>query len=498
MELKDLVRHVADLLTPAISYLVKHGVPDDAYFDTYTIHATRQIWSLLRETITARQELRSCFDAYAAAPEDESRKNTFEAGLKTVLFRDRALAGELYSVVRELQKSCVGTQRAAEVPLEHVLPPTSETFRRLEILKLLRSGVEPGRIAERFKMQISDVFRINYDYSIAGARGAIISEAFPAWIDQLDGNDPFLRRLEMVRLLRSGTPAAAVARQFDALEDYVLLLGQKFAQHGLPGIMTDEDVERFRAVNPNEIRILSYNLQGVRSDGSFRFRRMARELSRYRPDLIAFQEVVSGAGVDDTGGQIARWLSSMTGQHYRSHFAYCHQFMDKYPEGVAVCSRVPVKELTIIDLTIGLPKGLRPSMDRRAQMIETTLFGRKVILVSLHLDHVGAGEVRLAQAEKLLSELDRLTINADCYALILAGDFNDSQDSPALKLLKDAGYKDSYRACHKEGGNTFPVPQPDARIDYILVKGPAEVVSAEVILNNPDFSDHLGVVTVLK
>jgi endonuclease/exonuclease/phosphatase family metal-dependent hydrolase len=129
---------------------------------------------------------------------------------------------------------------------------------------------------------------------------------------------------------------------------------------------------------------------------------------------------------------------------------------------------------------------------------ETSLMGRRVILASVHLDHLGAGEVRLAQAETLLSELDRMTGVTDSHALILAGDFNDTEDSPTLKCLKNAGYRDAYRTLHKNKGNTFPLPRPEARIDYVLVKGPAEIVAAEVILNNSDFSDHLGLTVVIR
>lgn len=497
MEFEGLARQVVDLLTPTISYLVVQGLPDDLYLNTHSIHAARRVWAILERVLASVLPLKNSLDDYGARPDDEGRRNALEAALESVFSGNAALAKEIESVFAELHRGGAAPRQAQQASPGDGLV-LSETLRRLEILRHLRRGIEPVRVADRFKVPIAEVFRINYDYSVGGARGAVIPENTPTWIDQLDGDDPVLRRLEMVRLLRAGTPSASVARQFDALEDYVLLLGQKFAQYGLPGIVTDKDMERFRSVNPDEIRICSYNLQGVKGGGSFRFRRMAKELSRYRPDLIAFQEVVNGAGVDDTGGQIARWLSSMTGQYYQSHFAYCHQFMDKYPEGVAVCSRVPLNLLTTIDLTLGLPKGLKPSMDRRAQMAETTLLGKKIILVSLHLDHVGTGEVRLAQAEKLLSDLDKLTGKTDCYAIILAGDFNDTQDSPALKLLKTAGYRDSYRACYPVDGNTFPVPRPDTRIDYILVKGPAQVVSAEVILNNPDFSDHLGVVAVLK
>lgn len=501
MEVEGLVRRLIDMLTSAISCLAEHGpegLLDDLH-ETYSIQAARRMWSLLGPVMASHNELKDSLRVFAAEPENEDTRKALEVVVKDLLSLNAALARDIESLLKDLEKPSE-LRRAVRTPLtQYLLDPTNETLRRLEILKLIRSEIDPARIAGRFNIHVSEVFRINYDYSVAGVRGAMMpAENRPTWIEQLDPNDPLLRRLEMVRLLRAGTPASAVARQFDALEDYVLLIGQEFARLGLPGIMTEYDIERFRSIHPDEIRICSYNLQGVGKDGAFRFRRMARELSTYRPDLIAFQEVVSGAGIDDTSLQVARWLSSMTGEHYGSHFTYCHQFMDKYPEGVGICARVPVKRVTNIDLTANLAKGLRPSMDRCAQMAETTVSNKEVILVSVHLDHIEAGGVRRAQTEKLLSELDRLTRDIDYYALILAGDFNDLDDSPALRLLKSAGYTDAYRVCHKTGGNTFPVPKPNARIDYILVKGQAEVVSAEVILNDPDLSDHLGVAVVLR
>lgn len=501
MELDRLVRRLIDFLTPTVSHLAKHGregLRVDLHLDSQLLQATRHLWGLLEPVISSRHELRHSLDAFGAAPEDEECRRAVRSVVKDILSHDVPLAREMESFFRDVDRN--RCPRTKELSLSVAGPPgpADKAFQRLEIVRLLRSGIDPNRIAAKFKVDLPEIFSTNYLYSTAGAEGAILTAgSAPTWVDQLDNKDPLLRRLEMVRLLRTGTPASAVARQFDALEDYVLLIGQRFAEHGLPGIITDEDKVRFGPLH-DEIRICSYNLQGVRKDGPFRFRLMARELSGYRPDLIAFQEVVSGAGVEDTGGQMARWLSSMSGEHYRSDFTYCHQFMDKYPEGVAVCARVPMKVAASIDLTANLSKGLRPSMDRRAHVAEAIVSGKKVLLVSVHLDHVKAGDVRRAQAEKLLSELDRLTLNIAYHALVLAGDLNDVEDSPALMLLKDAGYRDSYRACHKKGGATFPVPNPHSRIDYILVKGPAEILSAEIILNNTDFSDHLGVIAVLK
>lgn len=498
MERQDVVRQLIDVLTHGVTYLVNQGLPDDVYLDTLSIHTARRIWTALKPIMQSDRELKRCFQSFGSTPEDNDKQRALESKLVAIFSKNPALLREIQSLLDDVKVSRALTETPRTFPIPEGSVRTNEALRRLEVLKLLRSGVEAERIAERFEMPVGEVFRINYDYSVGGIRGAMIPENSPSWLEQLDGNDPLLRRLEMVRLLRAGTPGSAVARQFDAVEDYVLFLGQNFAQHGLAGLITDQDVERFQAIHRDTIRICTYNLQGVRNDGPFRFRRIARELAAYRPDLIALQEVISGAGVEDTSGQIARWLSAITGEHYRSHFTYCHQFMDRYPEGVAVCARVAAKTVHSIDLTTHLANGLKPSMARRAQVTETSLMGKRVILASIHLDHLGAGEVRLAQAEKLLSEMDRLTGATDSHAVILAGDLNDTEDSPALKRLKNAGYRDAYRALHRNEGNTFPLPKPNARIDYIMVKGQVEIVAAEVILNNCDFSDHLGLTVVIR
>jgi endonuclease/exonuclease/phosphatase family metal-dependent hydrolase len=115
----------------------------------------------------------------------------------------------------------------------------------------------------------------------------------------------------------------------------------------------------------------------------------------------------------------------------------------------------------------------------------------------VHFDHENP-KIRLAQAEKLLRELDSLYKRKDYYARILAGDFNDVEDSPVMDFLRENGYKDAYRHCHPTGGNTFDAVTPYKRIDYIMVKGNVNFLSAELILKDPKLSDHIGVFAVIK
>ena len=204
---------------------------------------------------------------------------------------------------------------------------------------------------------------------------------------------------------------------------------------------------------------------------------------------------MSGGGVEDTGVQISRWASKMTGYNYRPFFAYCHPFMEKYPEGVSVSVRCAPEATKTIDLT-GLPRGLEPSLARNALAVTTEVFGRKVVFVSVHLDHSRDPAVRLAQAEKLVAEVEADAPTGAC--LILAGDFNDLEDSPAIHSLLSAGYTDTYRALHGDAGNTYPAGGPQMRIDYIFVKGHAGVAASGLLPDDPDLSDHIGVYAEIR
>jgi endonuclease/exonuclease/phosphatase family metal-dependent hydrolase len=143
-----------------------------------------------------------------------------------------------------------------------------------------------------------------------------------------------------------------------------------------------------------------------------------------------------------------------------------------------------------IDLT-HLAGGLTPTLPRNALVAEIEVYGRKVVFASVHLDHGADSTVRLAQAEKLVRELTPGAGSGACS--ILAGDFNDVEESPVVRYLASAGYVDAYRACHKAAGATYPAGDPSARIDYIFVKGHTAIASSGLLANDPELSDHIAI-----
>ncbi|MGD0231930.1 MAG: endonuclease/exonuclease/phosphatase family protein [Syntrophorhabdales bacterium] len=452
------------------------------------------LWSRLLGELQSEPRLKEALDRVIASPSDPDALVSLASQVKGLLEKNQGLA----RIFEEM------TGRGPGAFPEHpdrlwrdVLKGDDMVLARLEMVYLLRSGIPPEKIATRFQTEVNYLFQLNARFSLTGVAGLLSDRGMESWLDRLDRNDPILRRLDMVGLLRAGTPPPVVARQYNALEEYVERIHENFSRHGVAGILTDEDVDRFRSVNPATVRVCSYNLHGMHRNGDegLRLRHIAKEIARLDPQAAALQEVLSGAGIEDTGAQIARWISSMTGYHYRSQFSYCHHFMEKYPEGIALSVRCRTKNMRTIDLT-RLPDGLRPVLPRNALIAETEIFGRKIILGSVHLDHIADPNVRLAQAQKLVAEVNR--DDSGVFCSILAGDFNDAEDSPAIQYMKSAGYVDAYRACHRGAGNTYPAGDAKERIDYIFVRGRATIVSSGLLANDPGLSDHIGIFAEMR
>jgi endonuclease/exonuclease/phosphatase family metal-dependent hydrolase len=318
------------------------------------------------------------------------------------------------------------------------------------------------------------------------------------WLEGLGKDDSVLRRLEMIRLVRSGVLPEVVAGKYGVLPEFVLRLDEQFKRNGVVGILTDEDFQKFRSVYPETIGICTFNLHGMHDFKRQRLENIARNIIGFDPALCAFQEVISGPEIKDTAAQISEWMSKMTGHQYRSHYVYCHLFMEKYPEGVAVSSRHRVISAHVIDMNKDLWKGLRPLMDRYAAVVETEIYGRRIVFASVHLDHADNPEIRQAQGMKLLSELEALYGENENTWIVLAGDFNDVEDSPVIEVFKKAGFRDTYRECNSLPGFTYTSTDPHKRIDFILLRGDAKLRSSEVVLESPDLSDHKGVFTLIQ
>jgi len=247
----------------------------------------------------------------------------------------------------------------------------------------------------------------------------------------------------------------------------------------------------------NKLRVVCYNLHGIQRNNDWRFGKIAFELAKVKADICGLQEVINGNGIEDTSYQIAYHMNNITGLPYTTHWIYCHDFNDTYPEGVSVLSCHGISNVRKIDLNNELSCKFKPLLTRYALSAEI-LFGKeKILFTTVHLDHHKDRKLRASQAEKLIKELEANYNMEEYRCSIITGDLNDLDKSPCLNYFKEEGYKDSYRETNAKGGNTFHSSRPTVRIDYILVKGDVKIEKSELIVYDSSLSDHIGILTTL-
>lgn len=76
--------------------------------------------------------------------------------------------------------------------------------------------------------------------------------------------------------------------------------------------------------------------------------------------------------------------------------------------------------------------------------------------------------------------------------VVLCGDFNERSDAAGMQTLLRHGFVDAWRG---DGGYTWPSPDPNSRIDFILTFGAVRAVDTALLAPSPPASDHLGLLT---
>ncbi|MBF0487830.1 MAG: helix-turn-helix domain-containing protein [Nitrospirae bacterium] len=508
MDIKALLYGITSFLTPFIPHLLQPPAEKTApaavpavSIDGLALMWAKAIMEKLSPKLKQRQSLKDAMQQAAELPLDDDARASFRLQLRKIIEGDDVLAKELSEMWIAMSAQGVGIELDRELGGAQwidILNRDDDVLRRLEMVRLLRSGMPPEKIAGEFHTDVQYLYRVNSAFAQSGVYGILSGSNIRHWLDNMNMDDPVLRRLDMIALLRSGVPAETIAKEYHCVKEYVYRINDRFSKNSLTGILTEEDFQKYRALNPKIVRICSFNLHGTHENDAQRFRQIAGQLSANDPELCVYQEVINGAGIGETSAQIAALMTKTTGYYYRTHYSYCHLFMEKYPEGVAVSSRYSMKNPQTIDLNNGLTAGVRPLMERFAAAAEVEIYGRRFVFASVHLDHSRDPDVRRAQAEKLLKSLDSI-YGDGVYCTIVAGDFNDVEDSPVITYLRKQGYVDAYRACHKTGGNTFPnSANPHTRIDYIMARGSVRVHDAQLILKDPSLSDHIGVYAVIE
>ncbi|MBF0458220.1 MAG: endonuclease/exonuclease/phosphatase family protein [Nitrospirae bacterium] len=505
MDIRTLLYGISGFLMPFIPNLLQPQAEKDApaaiSADEQALMWAKAIMDKIKPKLKQRQSLKEAMQDAADLPFDPDAQASFRLQLRKVIEGDDVLANELSDMWIAMSAQGVGVELDKELAGAKwidILSSNDDVLRRLEMVRLLRTGVPPEKIAADLHTDVQYLYRVHSAFSHNGVYGILSGSNIRHWLDNMNMEDPVLRRLEMIGLLRAGAPAETIAKEYNCIKEYVYRINDRFTKNATTGILTEEDFQKYRALNPTVVRVCSFNLHGTHgTNDAQRFRQIAGELSANDPEICCYQEVINGAGIEETSAQIAVLMTKTTGYYYRTHYSYCHLFMDKYPEGVAVSSRYAMKNPQTIDLNKGLTEGLCPLMERFAAAAEVEIYGRRFVFASLHLDHSENPKVRLAQAEKLLKSLDAIYGNG-AYCTIIAGDFNDVEDSLVISYLKEQGYMDAYRSCHKTGGNSFSSANPFTRIDYIMVRGGVRIHRAELILKAPSLSDHIGVYAVIE
>jgi endonuclease/exonuclease/phosphatase family metal-dependent hydrolase len=233
-----------------------------------------------------------------------------------------------------------------------------------------------------------------------------------------------------------------------------------------------------RAVAPVSIardrvlRVMTYNVHTcIGIDGKLSPHRIARVIARYRPDVVALQEVDVGrlrTGHADQAELIARSLE----MEYHFHPA---MRIEEEAYGDCILSRLPMRLIKAAALPT--PSGGPFVEPRGALWVALELGGTTVHFVNTHLG-LTAREKHM-QIEALLGR-DWIGADGHVEPFVFCGDFNASGRSRVWRLcaenLRDA---QTQAAAHTPRGTWFG-HVPFARIDHIFVSPQIQVVAVDV------------------
>lgn len=232
------------------------------------------------------------------------------------------------------------------------------------------------------------------------------------------------------------------------------------------------------------IRAMSFNIHhGVGVDGRLDLQRVADLIDAEDADVVGLQEVDRHWSARSDFVDQASWLA----RELNMHVAYGAN-LDRDPlnpgeprrqYGTAILSKRPILDW---DNTY-LPRydGHEQRGLLRARIV---VRGVPVQVYNTHLQHNDAAE-RLEQVKAITN-----LIGTPDESVVLVGDLNATPDAPEIDALVD-GLVDAWEAAGVGDGDTYPVEDPDRRIDYVMSSD--DVVARTAAVVTTQASDHLPV-----
>ncbi|OOF87489.1 endonuclease/exonuclease/phosphatase family protein [Rodentibacter ratti] len=224
-------------------------------------------------------------------------------------------------------------------------------------------------------------------------------------------------------------------------------------------------------------------------------------------DVIALQEVnqlmttpavTQALKQDNYGVILLRQINQQVEQKYSLFWSNSHIGYDKYDEGIAFLTRLPVYEVD-------------PFYCSQHQRLDSIL-SRKILgltveyqnqLIDCYSCHINLPD---CEGENQLDNIRKIVERSQSENLkILMGDFNTDaiSNQQAYQQIKSLGLLDSYElAEQKDSGITVEKAidgwrshSEEKRLDYIFLNQAKRVLSSQVIFNGknkPVVSDHFG------
>ena len=269
---------------------------------------------------------------------------------------------------------------------------------------------------------------------------------------------------------------------------------------------------------PRPLRFVTFNVNhgglgseilGDDSDLEDRFTLATGELVRLDADVIGLQEASQGWRRGDVARRFAKALGfeyAFEGATQRLFGGGILGFLSAtvlgFDEGPAVVSRWPITATHTWDVD------------------QCDIFYRRVLVcadVCTPWGPLRACSTHLSGSECQAASVDaHLRRNATDMPVVLMGDLNATEDSPALSLLRSrGGFVDTFRAANPRLAGYTDDQEPDVdhatafeRVDYVLVSAGAtltdRILSSRVVLDRPTFdedgdplwsSDHYAVLS---
>ncbi|MCF7740972.1 MAG: endonuclease/exonuclease/phosphatase family protein [Candidatus Marinimicrobia bacterium] len=233
---------------------------------------------------------------------------------------------------------------------------------------------------------------------------------------------------------------------------------------------------------PVRLRFMTYNIyHGATQKGDFDLDLIASVINEQKPDLVALQEVdlwTNRAHNMDLALELAQRTDMIP--LFGKAMSY-----DAGEYGEAVLSRFSFSRTKNHPLPYTSGKEPRAAL----QTVVELPTGQKISFIGTHLDHTSQDKNRIMQAKAI----NKIFKNCE-MPTVLAGDLNARPQSEPIRLLEKI-----WHSSFQNPVPTFPSPDPDRKIDYIMYKPENrwKVVSKKVV-DEQVASDHCPVVVDIE